>query len=140
MNTKEHYIRIMENHTEMAIATSTYSQPNVRIVNYYYDRADNKIYFITIERNNKIREFDINPKIAFTTIPNSGYEHIRAKGMVRKSKKSFAEIENDFRKKVPEIEEVLRLCSDYVNVFEIECERVTVSINFEKSGILEINW
>lgn len=139
MTTKELFYHIMESHTEMAIATSTYSQPNVRVVNFYYDSTDCKIYFITVDVNNKIREFDINPKIAFTTIPVKDREHVRAKGIVRRSRRNFFEIEEYFRKKIPGVENLLKVAGEQITLFEIEFQTAVVTTNYEVSDVLEMD-
>lgn len=139
MTTKELFYHIMDSHTEMAIATSTYSQPNVRVVNFYFDEKDNKIYFITVDENNKIREFDINPKIAFTTIPVKDREHVRAKGIVRRSRKNFFEIEENFRKKIDGADRLLKVAGEQITLFEVEFQTAVVTTNYEISDVLEID-
>ena len=43
MNIKTEFLKIMDEQTEIALATSANNIPNVRIVNYYFD--SNEIYF-----------------------------------------------------------------------------------------------
>ena len=76
----------MAEQTEIALATSVDNIPNVRIVNFYFDPAENILYFSSFEGNDKIKEMNSNPYVAFTTIPHSGNEHVKAKGMAKKSK------------------------------------------------------
>jgi general stress protein 26 len=35
------------------------------------------LFFATFEDNDKVKEFEKNNKVAFTTIPKSGNEHVR---------------------------------------------------------------
>ena len=67
---------MMDTQCEMALSTSVDNQPNVRIVNFYFDAMTNKLYFTTFGDNDNVKEFESNPNIAFTTIPHHGTEHI----------------------------------------------------------------
>ncbi|MEG0578809.1 MAG: pyridoxamine 5'-phosphate oxidase family protein, partial [Niameybacter sp.] len=72
--------RLMEQQGELALATCKEGIPNVRIVNFCYDEANEGIvYFATFGDNPKIEEFAQNNKVAFTTIPHVGNEHVRVK-------------------------------------------------------------
>ena len=59
----------MAEQTEMALATSVNNVPNVRIVNFYFDPCENILYFSSFKDNDKVKEIEENPSIAFTTIP-----------------------------------------------------------------------
>ena len=41
MNVKTEFLKIMAEQTEIALATSVDSIPNVRIVNFYFEPAEN---------------------------------------------------------------------------------------------------
>lgn len=138
MTTKDLFLRIMHRQTKIALATSTYSQPNVRVVNFYYDEQENRLYFATIDKNDKIREFDINPKVAFTTLPCEGIEHVRARGVVKKSRKSFYDIEEAFLEKMPDYAELTKKSMDELSLFEIEFQSALVFRGFDEIDILEI--
>ena len=45
MDMKAEFLRIMRTQTDMVIATSIEGQPNVRIVNFYFDDAAGILYF-----------------------------------------------------------------------------------------------
>ena len=85
MRTRDEFFRIMEQQTEIALATSADNVPNVRIVNFYFDPQSKILYFSTFKGNNKVKEMKINSSVAFTTIPHKGNEHIKAKGTAQKS-------------------------------------------------------
>ena len=72
MNIKTEFLKIMAEQTEIALATSVNNIPNVRIVNYYFDSNENILYFSSFKGNDKIKEIELNPHVAFTTIPHSG--------------------------------------------------------------------
>ena len=42
--------------------------PNVRIVNFYFEPAENILYFSSFKGNDKVKEINANPNVAFTTI------------------------------------------------------------------------
>ena len=54
MRTRDEFFRIMEQHTEIALATSTDNVPNVRIVNFYFDPQNKILYFSTFKGNDKV--------------------------------------------------------------------------------------
>ena len=85
----------MAEQTEIALATSVDNIPNVRIVNFYFDPAENILYFSSFEGNDKIKEMNSNPYVAFTTIPHSGNEHVKAKGMAKKVPKQFLMLQSN---------------------------------------------
>ena len=90
MDIKSEFLRIMAEQREIALATSVNNVPNVRIVNFYFEPAENILYFSSFKGNDKVKEINVNPNVAFTTIPHGGNEHIKAKG---DSAKKF---QNDF--------------------------------------------
>lgn len=44
MNVKTEFLKIMAEQTEIALATSVDNIPNVRIVNFYFEPAENILY------------------------------------------------------------------------------------------------
>ena len=89
MDVKKEFLKIMFEQKEIALATSVNNIPNVRIVNFIYDSTNNILYFSSFKGNDKIKEMESNSHIAFTTIPHSGNEHVKAKGLVQKVPKLF---------------------------------------------------
>ena len=81
MNMRDEFERIMREHREIALATTTDGLPHVRIVNFYYAPEERCVYFATFKDNEKVVELAANPNIAFTTVPhNDTNEHVRASG------------------------------------------------------------
>jgi general stress protein 26 len=80
--------RIMGEQNEIALATCVDNIPNVRIVNFCYDtKKKGVLYFSTFGDNAKVEEFSKNNSVAFTTVPHTGNEHVRAtNATVQKSK------------------------------------------------------
>jgi hypothetical protein len=56
MNIKTEFLKIMAEQTEIALATSVDNIPNVRIVNFYFDPAENILYFSSFKETIKSRK------------------------------------------------------------------------------------
>ena len=66
MNTDAFY-EVLATTNLIALATSVKNIPNVRLVNFCYDKKKPEIlYFATDRENQKVKEFGVNPQIAFT--------------------------------------------------------------------------
>lgn len=127
MNAKEEFYRILAEQTEMALATSVDNIPDVRIVNFYFDPAENMLYFATFKDNNKVKEMQANAHVAFTTIPRSGNAHVKAQGIARPSGKSIDEIADEFVAKIPAYENTLRAADGNLLLYEISFSMATVT-------------
>ena len=102
MDTLKEFQRIMTTQTDLALSTiGTDGNPNVRIVNYYFNSKNNIIYFATFKDNKKVQEIDQNRNVAFTTIPTNGNEHIKARGIAVRSKKTVFPVFRRSTMKVP---------------------------------------
>ena len=62
----------------------------------FNDDNENILYFSSFKGNDKIKEIESNPHVAFTTIPHSGNEHVKAKGTVKQSSKTIFDIADQF--------------------------------------------
>ncbi len=60
----QYFKALLAEQTEMALATSVKDNPNVRIVNFYYDEEAKKLFFISFKNSQKIQELAINNRIA----------------------------------------------------------------------------
>ena len=106
MDTLKEFQKMMAEQTDIALATvGADGIPNVRIVNYYFNPENNVIYFATFKNNNKVKEIKQNQNVAFTTIPKKENEHIKAKGIAIKSKKSIFDLADCFCEKIPDYRE-----------------------------------
>ena len=127
MNIKTEFLRMMSEQTEIALATSVNDVPNVRIVNFYFDPAEKILYFSSFKGNDKIKEFKSNPHIAFTTIPHTGNEHVKAKGTVQKSAKTIFDVAEQFFSKIPAYKNTIEYAGEFLVLFEIRFDTAIVT-------------
>ncbi len=131
MITEIEFLRIMNTQTEIALATCISSQPSVRIVNFYFDIATNILFFTTFEDNDKVKEFESNSSVAFTTVPHQGNEHVKAKGIVQKSEKTIFDVAGGFISRIPDYKDTIEQVGQYLVLFEIKFNTATVTLDFE---------
>ena len=127
MNIKTEFLKIMAEQTEIALATSVDNIPNVRIVNFYFEPAENILYFSSFEGNDKIKEINSNPYVAFTTIPHSGNEHVKAKGMAKKSSKTIFDVAEQFIAKIPAYKDTIEYAGKSLILFEVRFDAAIVT-------------
>jgi len=138
MVTKNDFMRIMETQTEIALATSVENKPNVRIVNFYFDNVTTTLFFTTFGDNEKIKEFEKNPKVAFTTIPHSGNEHVKAKGCIKKSNLTIFDLAQQFIHKIPDYKDTIDQAGQHLVLFEIKFDKAIVTLDFENIEIIHL--
>ena len=138
MNIKTEFLKIMAEQTEIALATSVDNIPNVRIVNFYFEPAENILYFSSFEGNDKIKEMNSNPYVAFTTIPHSGNEHVKAKGIVKKSSKTIFDVAEQFIAKIPGYKDTIEYAGESLILFEVKFETVIVTKDLNTIKTLEL--
>ena len=130
MNTIKEFKRIMDTHTEIALATvGTDGTPNVRIVNYYFNPTNNVLYFSTFKDNEKVKEIKQNRNVAFTTIPQKGNEHIKARGIALRSEKTVFDLADCFCDKIPGYKNTIDFAGDSLILYEIHFKTATVTLN-----------
>lgn len=127
MNTKTEFLRIMVEQTEMALATSVNNVPNVRIVNFYFDPCENILYFSSFKDNDKVKEIEGNPSIAFTTIPHTGNQHVKAKGLAKRSSKTVVDMAEHFIAKVPDYKKTIDYAGELLILFEVRFDTAIVT-------------
>ena len=138
MNTKTEFLRIMAEQTEMALATSVNNIPNVRIINFYFDPCDNILYFSTFKDNNKVKEIEENPSIAFTTIPHTGNQHVKAKGLAKRSLKTIFDLEAQFIAKVPDYKKTIDFAGESLILFEVKFDTAIVTKDLATISTLKL--
>ena len=138
MNVKTEFLKIMAEQTEIALATSVDNIPNVRIVNFYFEPAENILYFSSFEGNDKIKEINSNPYVAFTTIPHSGNEHVKAKGMVKKSSKTIFDVAERFIAKIPAYKDTIEYAGESLILFEVRFDTAIVTKDLNTIKKLEL--
>ena len=138
MNIKTEFLKIMAEQTEIALATSVDNIPNVRIVNFYFEPAENILYFSSFKENDKIKEINSNPYVAFTTIPHSGNAHAKAKGMAKKSSKTIFDVAEQFIAKIPGYKDTIEYGGESLILFEVKFETVIVTKDLNTIKKLEL--
>ena len=138
MNIKTEFLKIMAEQTEIALATSVDNIPNVRIVNFYFEPAENILYFSSFEGNDKIKEMSSNPYVAFTTIPHSGNEHVKAKGIVKKSSKTIFDVAEQFIAKIPGYKDTIEYAGESLILFEVRFDTAIVTKDLNTIKKLEL--
>ena len=138
MNVKTEFLKIMAEQTEIALATSVDNIPNVRIVNFYFEPAENILYFSSFEGNDKIKEMNSNPYVAFTTIPHSGNEHVKAKGMAKKSSKTIFDVAEQFIAKIPGYKDTIEYAGESLILFEVRFDTAIVTKDLNTIKKLEL--
>jgi hypothetical protein len=138
MNVKTEFLRIMAEQTEVALATTVDNIPNVRIVNFYFDPVENVLYFSSFEGNDKVKEIKSNSYVAFTTIPYSGNEHVKAKGIVQKSLKSIFDVAEQFIAKVPGYKDTIEYVGESLILFELRFDTAVVTKDLSTIEILKL--
>ena len=130
MDTLKEFQRIMTTQTDLALSTvGTDGNPNVRIVNYYFNPKNNVIYFATFKDNKKVQEIDQNRNVAFTTIPTNGNEHIKARGFAVRSKKTVFDLADCFCNKIPGYKNTIDFAGDSLILYEIHFKTATVTLD-----------
>ena len=127
MNTKTEFLRIMAEQTEIALATSVNNVPNERIVNFYFDPCENILYFSSFKDNDKVKEIEENPSIAFTTIPHTGNQHVKAKGLAKRSSKTVVDMAEHFIAKVPDYKKTIDYAGESLILFEVRFDIAIVT-------------
>lgn len=138
MNTKKEFYRMMATQTEIALATSIENIPNVRLVNFIFDEEKKTIYFSTFGNNEKVKEFEGNDQIAFTTVPHNGNEHVRASGVVRKSDMTIFDVAESFKEKIIGYANTIEQVGEFLVLYEIRFDKAIVTLDFENINIIEM--
>ena len=132
MNMRDEFERMMREHREIALATTTDGLPHVRIVNFYYAPEKRSIYFSTFKDNEKVVELAANPNIAFTTVPhNDTNEHVRASGRAVKSAHTVYDLAALFAVKIPRYQETIDAVGDDLILYEIAVAMAVVTVDME---------
>ena len=132
MNMRDEFERIMREHREIALATTTDGLPHVRIVNFYYASEERRVYFATFKDNEKVVELAANPNIAFTTVPhNDTTEHVRASGRAVKSAHTVYDLAPLFAAKIPRYQETIDAVGDDLILYEIAVDMAVVTVDME---------
>ncbi len=138
MNTKTEFERIMSTQTEIALATSVNDACNVRIVNFIYDKTSKTLFFASFGNSSKVKEFEQNSNVAFTTIPHKGNEHVKAKAQVNKSNLSIFDVKDNFISKIPEYKDTIDQAGQFLTLFEAKFDTAIVTLDFKNIDKLSL--
>ena len=128
----------MAEQTEIALATSVNNVPNVRIVNFYFDTCENILYFSSFKDNDKVKEIEGNPSIAFTTIPHTGNQHVKAKGLAKRSSKTVVDMAEHFIAKVPDYKKTIDYAGESLILFEVRFDTAIVTKDLDTISTLRL--
>ncbi|MFK4566976.1 pyridoxamine 5'-phosphate oxidase family protein [Enterococcus sp. UD-01] len=132
MTIKEAFSTIMNEQEEIALATSVGEQPNVRIVNFFYDENKKCLFFSTFKGNNKIAEFNANARVAFTTIPKNDTSHVRVRhGLVKQSAQTVYDVADQWIQKIPSYAENIKHAGDMLDLYEVHFTQATVTLGMD---------
>lgn len=89
----------------------------------------NVLYFATFKDNEKVKEIKQNRNVAFTTIPQKGNEHIKARGIALRSEKTVFDLADCFCDKIPGYKNTIDFAGDSLILYEIHFKTATVTLN-----------
>jgi len=128
----------MAEQTEIALATCVQNVPSVRIVNFYFDPENNKLYFSTFKGNDKIAEMIENRSVAFSTIPHAGNAHVRAKGIASKSELTIFDLAEYFSEKISGYANTIQQFGTSLELYEIRFESAIVTLDLAHIEIIRL--
>lgn len=140
MNYLETFQQIMKEQIAVAIATSVDNQPNVRIVNFYYNEQNpGVVYFATFKHSKKVKEFQQHDIVAFTTVPQGDTAFARVKqSVVKKSEKTIYDLKDALVQKIPNYASIIEHVGENIDVYELHFSEVSVSLDFMHTDIIKI--
>ena len=138
MNPQKEFDRIMTEQGVIALATSVNNKPNVRAVNFYYDpKQEGILFFSTFKDNKKVGEFEENNKVAFTTIPKEGNEHVRVTdGEVRRSSLNIYDMKEALAEKIPGYGDTIEKFGEMLILFEIHFGSADITLDFTSTATI----
>ena len=76
--------------------------------------------------------------MAFTTIPHSGNEHVKAKGIVQKSSKTIFDIAEQFIAKIPDYKDTIEYAGKSLILFEVRFDTAIVTKDLDTIKTLQL--
>lgn len=138
METLKEFIRIMDEQTEIALATNISNISNVRVVNFYFNPDNNILYFTTFKNNDKVKEMKANQNVAFTTIPHNGEAHVKAKGIAYISKNTIFDLADCFIRKIPDYQSTIDYAGESLILYEIKFDTATVTMDLSNIATIKL--
>lgn len=125
----------------MALATSTREQANVRIVTFGYDSAQpNRVYFTSFKENAKVREFAENAKVALLPLTAEGedMQQVRIFGKVQPAQRDLAQVIALIGAKNPDVAENIQRGGPMIQAFEVQFEEAYVTLGMNPAVPVQI--
>ncbi|WP_086313469.1 hypothetical protein A5821_000974 [Enterococcus sp. 7F3_DIV0205] len=139
MKTTEAFQKIMNEQTEIALATSVNEVPNVRIVSFFYDEVKKCLFFSTFKGNEKISEFQNNSNVAFTTIPQETTNHVRVHfAKVKKSELTVYDVADQWIQKIPSYDENIKQAGTMLELYEIHFSEAIVILGMDSRKTIKL--
>ena len=138
METLKEFIRIMDEQTEIALATNISNISNVRVVNFYFNPDNNILYFTTFKNNDKVKEMKANQNVAFTTIPHNGEAHVKAKGIAYISKNTIFDLGDCFIRKIADFQSTIDYAGESLILYEIKFDTATVTMDLSNIATIKL--
>lgn len=136
MEPKEQLAEVLKDTSLIALATSVGDEPNVRIMDIFFDEKRNVVVFPTSSLSRKVKEFEANDTVAFTTIPQGPGPVVRVQNAtVSKSDWSIDEIKDSLIEKRPGFEMLLKGFGENVVVYEIFFTKAVIAAKGEKTVV-----
>ena len=135
---KKIFLQIMNDNSDIAIATSIDNIPNIRYVSFYYSEKENKVYFMTFKNSPKTVDFSKNSNITFSTVPKNDYNYVKATGILKKSEKTPKDLKDAFCSKLPDAKMMIERGKGFIEVYEISFSTAVISLNRMKTEIINL--
>lgn len=129
----EEFDTVMGEQGNIALATCVNSIPNVRIVTYYREAARPGVLLFNTDRHNeKVKEFDANNRVAFSSLPEGGIAHVRSHdALVKKSPLPVNEVRELFSR-IPGYRRTLEELGESLDLYEIHVTQAVVILGFDE--------
>lgn len=133
---KEAFEETLANAPFIALASSVDNQPNVRLVDTYYDKEKGMLLFPTSRKTPKVSEFDQNTKVAFTTAPSQTGAIIRVqKAQVKETDITLDEIKDALIAKRVGFGHLIGMLSQEPVVYQICFDEALFTVHGQKEVI-----
>lgn len=134
MKPKEQLAEVMKNTSLIALASSVEDLPNVRILDIFFDEKQNVVVFPTSAFSPKVKEFEANDTVAFTTIPQGPGPVVRVQNAtVSKSDWAIDEIKDTLIAHRPGFEMMLKGFGENVVVYEVSFTKALIAEKGQKT-------
>lgn len=136
MKLKQEFEQVMGTSINMALATSTKNNPNVRVVTFAYDPGkQGRLFFTTFKGNQKTKEFEENPNVACMPLPMGpeANAQVRIFGTVKKSDITMDEVTDIVAKKFPGDADTMKNGGDMMDIYEVCFAEAYVTIGMTEA-------